>query len=64
MTDPIKFEALRTQIAAAQSALYCALYSTPNLTLPEDLTDYRQNLLAARVALQTAWRALDKRLSS
>ena len=53
-----KFETLRTQIAAAQNGLYCAVYSTLNLQLPEDVDAYTASVLSAHVKVRAAERAL------
>ena len=64
MTDPIKFEALRTQIAAAQHELFCAVYSTQNLILPEDVAAYKASVLGAHVKVRAAERALLRHLKT
>ena len=63
MNDPIQFETLRTQIAAAQNGLYCAIYSTQNMILPDDAA-YKASVLAGHRKLSSALLAFLRHLKT
>lgn len=64
MTNPIEFEKLRSRIATAQHELYTAVFSTQNLTLPEDVEAYTASVLGAHVKMRAAERALLRALKT